>query len=112
MSELPQATPPYDPELEKVIRRNVGIYWDADAPYERRVVARHALQALAVEGFQELLLIVDMLRSELSRQDTYRMRQQHLLPLWTPVKPADISPDSIYEILSGLVPIGTPKDDK
>jgi hypothetical protein len=71
MSELPQPPPPqYDPELEAAIRRNVAIYWSPEADYEERLQAQAALQGLAVEGFRELLHVVDMLRSTLRNRPT------------------------------------------
>jgi hypothetical protein len=66
MSELPQPPPPqYDPELEAAIRRNVAIYWSPDANYEERLQAQATLQGLAVEGFRELLVVVDTYRAAL-----------------------------------------------
>jgi hypothetical protein len=60
----------FDSELEAAIRRNVAIYWSPEADYEERLQAQAALQGLAVEGFRELLHVVDMLRSTLRNRST------------------------------------------
>jgi hypothetical protein len=74
MSELPTYPPPpppqFDPELEAAIRWNVSLYWNAEVPYDERLQAQAALQSLAVEGFRELLHVVDMLRSTLRNRRT------------------------------------------
>jgi hypothetical protein len=71
MSKLPPTPPPpFDPELEAAIRRNVATYWSPEGAYEERLQAQAALQGLAVEGFRELLYIVDMLRSTLRNPRT------------------------------------------
>ena len=114
--DLPKEPKPFDPELEATIRRNVAIYWDADAPYERRIVARHALQALAVEGFKELLFVVDLLRSDSALQHS-RGRIQSLLsiPKMEPivkVKTVDLPPELAHMLLSGGRRLAKPEDDK
>jgi len=115
MDGLPEGPKPFDPELEATIRRNVAIYWDADAPHERRIVARHALQALAVEGFKELLFVVDALRKESSLRakssEMWRMPAM-LLPIPKKVKMADIPPELSHMLLSGGPRLGKPEDDK
>jgi hypothetical protein len=71
MSELPQPPPPtFDPELEAAIRRNVATYWSPEANYDERLQAQAALQGLAVEGFRELLHVVDTLRITLRNRRT------------------------------------------
>jgi hypothetical protein len=66
MSELPQPPPLLsDPELEAAIRRNVTVYWSPETDYGERLQAQAALKGLAVEGFRELLVVVDTYRAAL-----------------------------------------------
>lgn len=118
MDDLPKEPKPFDPEMEAAIRRNVAIYWDVDAPYERRIVARHALQALAVEGFKELLFVVDALRMDSATRamssgmwDWWK-EPVFLLKPETGVKIADIPPELAHMFPSGARPIDKPEDDK
>jgi hypothetical protein len=101
IESLAWSDPPAHPDYTVLRCTGLGRRW--------AVEARHALQALAVEGFKELLFVVDALRKESSlRAKSSEMWRMPAMLLLIPkkVKIADIPPELAHMLL------GKPEDDK